>query len=483
MSSEIKIIYRQLVFRIHERADASVALLLTIRLTEVIHTFVVFELGNRPRSGSQYSSGAVTRLTHWRSVMESDISNPDLAESGAARIEWDARQMPVLRSIKDRFERERPFRNLRVGVCLHISTKTANLVTAIKAGGAAPVVCASNPLSTQDDVAASLVAHHGIPVFAKRGEDPGTFSRHLRTVLDAQPDILLDDGADLVTAAHRDHRQHLEHIIGGTEETTTGVTRLRSMVRNGDLAFPVIAVNDSKTKHLFDNRFGTGQSALDGILRATNTLIAGKTVVVCGYGWCGRGVSSRARGLGGQVIVTEVDPVAALEAAMEGFRVLPMAEAAALGDLFITVTGNRGVIRRDHLEAMKEGAMLANAGHFDVEIDLEALGSLAVERRTVRPCVEEFRTSDGRRLYVLGEGRLVNLVAGEGHPAAVMDLSFANQALAVEHLAARHGEMTPAVHALPDEIDREIASLKLASMGLAVDELTPEQRDYLDSWH
>ena len=424
------------------------------------------------------------RFTNLHSqVMESDIRDPDLAESGAARVEWDARQMPVLRSIKDRFAREQPFRDLRVGVCLHISTKTANLVTAIKSGGAAPIVCASNPLSTQDDVAASLVRHHGIPVFAKRGEDAGTFSRHLHTVLNAEPDILLDDGADLVTTAHRDYRRHLDRIIGGTEETTTGVNRLRSMVRNGDLTFPVIAVNDSKTKHLFDNRFGTGQSALDGILRATNTLIAGKTVVVCGYGWCGRGVASRARGLGGQVIVTEVDPVAALEAAMEGFRVLPMSEAAAQGDLFITVTGNRGAIRRDHLKVMKDGAMLANAGHFDVEIDLEALDALADKRKSLRPNVEEFNLVNNRRLYLLGEGRLVNLVAGEGHPAAVMDLSFANQALAVEHLVARHAEMTPGVHTLPDEIDREIARLKLESMGMAIDALTPEQRDYLDSWN
>ena len=415
--------------------------------------------------------------------MESDIRDPDLAESGAARMEWDARQMPVLHAIKDRIAREQPFRNLRVGVCLHISTKTANLVAAIKAGGATPIVCASNPLSTQDDVAASLVRHHGIPVFAKRGEDTGTFSRHLHTVLDAQPDILLDDGADLVTTAHRDHRPRLEQIIGGTEETTTGVNRLRSMVRNGDLAFPVIAVNDSKTKHLFDNRFGTGQSALDGILRATNTLIAGKTVVVCGYGWCGRGVASRARGMGASVIVTEVDPVPALEAAMEGFRVLPMAGAAALGDLFITVTGNRGAIRGEHLEVMKDGAMLANAGHFDVEIDLEALDALADNRKSLRPYVEEFNLSNNRRLYLLGEGRLVNLVAGEGHPAAVMDLSFANQALAVEHLVARHGEMTPGIHTLPDEIDREIARLKLDSMGMTIDALTPEQNDYLDSWH
>lgn len=414
--------------------------------------------------------------------MEYEIGNPDLADSGAARVEWDAREMPILRSIRDRFSRERPLRGLRVGVCLHISTKTANLVTAIKSGGATPIVCASNPLSTQDDVAASLVMHHGIAVFAKRGEDGGTFSRHLHTVLNAQPDILLDDGADLVTTAHRDHRRNLDRIIGGTEETTTGINRLRSMVRSGELAFPVIAVNDARTKHLFDNRFGTGQSALDGILRATNTLIAGKTVVVCGYGWCGRGVASRARGLGGQVIVTEVDPIPALEAAMEGYRVLPMAEAAALGDLFITVTGNRGVIRRDHLEAMKDGTLLANAGHFDVEIDLQALDALAAGRRSVRPYVEEFTLTNGRRLYLLGEGRLVNLVAGEGHPAAVMDLSFANQALAVEHLVRNREGLPPGLHTLPEEIDREIAGLKLESMGAACDELTPEQRDYLDSW-
>ncbi len=414
--------------------------------------------------------------------MESDILNPDLADSGAARMEWDARQMPVLHSLKGRFAREQPFRDLRVGVCLHISTKTANLVTTIKAGGADPVVCASNPLSTQDDVAASLVIHHGITVFAKRGEDVGTFSRHLHTVLDAQPDLLLDDGADLTATAHRDHRRHLDRIIGGTEETTTGVNRLRSMVRNGDLTFPVIAVNDSKTKHLFDNRFGTGQSALDGILRATNLLIAGKNVVVCGYGWCGRGVASRASGLGASVIVTEVDPVAALEAAMEGYRVMPMAEAAGLGDLFITVTGNRGVIGRKHLEAMKDGAILANAGHFDVEIDLTALEDLAVDRRPVRPYVEEFTLAGRRRLYVLGEGRLVNLVAGEGHPAAVMDLSFANQALAAEYLVRHHGDLAPEVHTLPDHIDADIAQLKLESMGVSCDTMTAEQKEYLASW-
>ncbi len=414
--------------------------------------------------------------------MDYEISNTDLAESGAVRIEWDARQMPVLNSIRERFSRERPFKGLRVGVCLHISTKTANLVTTIKAGGAVPFVCASNPLSTQDDVAASLVRHHGIHVYAIRGEDPDTLRRHMHTVLNAKPDVLLDDGADLVTTAHLHHRRHLECIIGGTEETTTGINRLRSMVRNGDLTFPVIAVNESKTKYLFDNRYGTGQSALDGVIRATNLLIAGKTVVVCGYGWCGRGVASRARGLGANVVVTEVDPVPALEAAMEGYRVMPMGEAASLGDLFITVTGNRGVVNRDHLAVMKDGAVLANAGHFDVEIDLEALDELAVARRPMRPHVEEYTLPDKRKLYVLGEGRLVNLVAAEGHPAAVMDLSFANQALAAEFLVKRQDELTPGIHTLPEEFDRHIAGLKLESMGLSCDAMTSDQKEYLESW-
>jgi len=390
--------------------------------------------------------------------------------------------MPVLQSIKDRFCQEKPFEDLRIGVCLHISTKTANLVTAIKAGGAEPIVCASNPLSTQDDVAASLVVHHEIPVFAKKGEDADTFRRHLHAVLEAKPDILLDDGADLVTTAHRSHRQHLVRVIGGTEETTTGISRLRSMTREGALTFPVIAVNDSRTKHLFDNRFGTGQSALDGVIRATNLLIAGKTVVVCGYGWCGRGVASRARGLGANVVVTEVDPVPALEAAMEGYRVMPMNEAAGVGDLFITVTGNRSVVNRDHLATMKDGAVLANAGHFDVEIDLEALDELAIARRPARPFVEEYTLGNNRKLHVLGEGRLVNLVAGEGHPAAVMDLSFANQALAAEFLVKHHNDLTPGIHMLPEEIDTEIAGMKLESMGLSCDTMTLEQRAYLDSW-
>ena len=391
--------------------------------------------------------------------MKSDIQNPELANSGKVRMAWDARQMPVLTSIKTRFAREQPLRNLRVGVCLHISTKTANLVKTLKAGGAELYVCASNPLSTQDDVAASLVSHHGISVFAKRGEDSDTFGKHLRTVLNANPNILLDDGADLVAMAHRHYRQHLEHIIGATEETTTGITRLQNMVRKGVLALPVIAVNESRTKHLFDNRFGTGQSALDGIMRATNLLIAGKTVVICGYGWCGRGLAS-----------------------MEGYRVMPLEEASGLGDLFITVTGNRGVIGRSHFDAMKDGAMLANAGHFDVEIDLVALNELAAERRPARPYVEEFILPDDRRIYVLAEGRLVNLVAGEGHPAAVMDLSFANQALGVEYLVKHHAIMKPGIHTLPGQLDRQIAQLKLESMGMSCDTLTTDQKEYLDSW-
>lgn len=415
--------------------------------------------------------------------MNYEIKDIALAEAGAARIEWDARQMPVLQSIKSRFEREQPFKGLRVGVCLHISTKTANLAIAIKAGGAELTVCASNPLSTQDDVAASLVKHHSIPMFAIKGEDMDTFKRHLTVVLDQRPVLLMDDGADLVTTVHLAHRDLLGSIIGATEETTTGVIRLKSMERNGELAFPVIAVNDSDTKHLFDNRFGTGQSALDGVIRATNILIAGTTVVVCGFGWCGRGVASRARGLGADIVVTEVNPVQALEAVMEGYRVMPMHEAAKIGGLFITVTGNRRVINREHLLLMKDGAILANAGHFDVEIDLVALRELATGIRPMRPSVEEYLLADGKRLYVLGQGRLVNLVAGEGHPASVMDLSFANQALAAEYLIEQKGQLPAGVHTLPRHIDENIARLKLDAMGIAYDRLTEEQERYLSSWH
>lgn len=415
--------------------------------------------------------------------MNYEIKDINLAEAGAARIEWDARQMPVLQSIKSRFEREQPFKGLRIGVCLHISTKTANLAIAIKAGGAELTVCASNPLSTQDDVAASLVKHHSIPMFAIKGEDMDTFKRHLMAVLDQRPAVLMDDGADLVTTLHLAYPDRLGSIIGATEETTTGVIRLKSMERSGELAFPVVAVNDSDTKHLFDNRFGTGQSALDGVIRATNILVAGTTVVVCGFGWCGRGVAARARGLGADIVVTEVNPVQALEAVMEGYRVLPMVEAAKIGGLFITVTGNRRVINREHLLLMKDGAILANAGHFDVEIDLVALRELATGVRPLRPSIEEYLLPDGKRLCVLGQGRLVNLVAGEGHPASVMDLSFANQALAAEYLIAQKGQLQPGVHRLPREIDENIARLKLEAMGVSYDRLTKEQEHYLDSWH
>jgi adenosylhomocysteinase len=414
--------------------------------------------------------------------MEYEVRDLSLAEAGAVRIEWDTRQMPVLASIRERLAREQPFKGLRIGVCLHISTKTAHLVLAVKAGGAELTVCASNPLSTQDDVAASLVKHHGISMFAVRGEDMETFRRHLGIVLERRPAVLMDDGADLVTTAHLAYRPLLDSILGGTEETTTGVIRLRSMAQKGDLAFPVVAVNESATKHLFDNRFGTGQSALDGIIRATNILMAGKTVVVCGYGWCGRGVASRARGLGADVIVTEVHPVQALEAAMEGYRVMPMMEAAKAGGVFITVTGNRRVINRDHLAAMKDGAILANAGHFDVEIDLTALKEMTASVRPMRPSVEEYTLTDGRRLYLLAQGRLVNLVAGEGHPASVMDLSFANQALAAEYLVKHRDRLEAGVHTLPRPIDEEIARLKLESLGIAYDRLTPEQEAYLASW-
>jgi adenosylhomocysteinase len=414
--------------------------------------------------------------------MKYDVKNIALADAGAKRIEWDARQMPVLQSIKERFVEEQPFKGFRVGICLHISTKTANLAIAVKAGGADLMVCASNPLSTQDDVAASLVKHHDIPMFAIRGENEETFKQHLRTVMEARPMLLMDDGADLVTTAHLEYQDQLDEIIGATEETTTGVIRLRSMAKNSDLTFPVVAVNESDTKHLFDNRFGTGQSALDGIIRATNVLMAGKVVVVCGYGWCGRGVASRARGLGADVVVTEVNPIQALEAVMEGYRVMPMIEAAKVGGIFVTVTGNRRVINREHLKVMKDEAIMANAGHFDVEIDLVALKEMAVHTQPRRPHVQEFTLPDRRRLYVLGEGRLVNLVAGEGHPAAVMDLSFANQALAAEYLVHHHKTLNVGVHTLPHDIDENIARLKLSSMGIKYDALTSDQEDYLASW-
>ncbi|MAT65525.1 MAG: adenosylhomocysteinase [Gammaproteobacteria bacterium] len=411
-----------------------------------------------------------------------DIKNPDLAPGGRERITWAAREMPVLRQLSERLGRERPLAGLHVSGCLHITTETANLALALQTAGAEVVLCASNPLSTQDDVAAALVGDHGIPVFAIRGESTGTYYSHLNAALDHRPVITLDDGADLVSEIHKRRRDLIDTLLGGTEETTTGVIRLRAMAAEGALAYPVIAVNDALTKHLFDNRYGTGQSTLDGLIRATNILLAGKTFVVCGYGWCGRGIAMRAKGHGAHVIVTEVEPLRALEAAMDGFRVLPLREAAAIADFIVTATGDKHVIDSPHFERMKDGCVLANSGHFNVEINIPALESLAVERHRPRESVEEFILADGRRLCLLAEGRLVNLAAAEGHPSAVMDMSFANQLLAVVHLA-RHGrELAAQVHPVPAEIDREVARLKLAAMGIDIDSLTGEQRDYLGSW-
>ena len=411
-----------------------------------------------------------------------DVKDPGLAAAGQQRIEWAEREMPVLRQIRERFAGEQPLRGLRVGACLHVTTETAVLMLTLEAGGASVALCASNPLSTQDEVASALVREHGIPVYAQKGEDNERYYRHIQAVLATAPQVTLDDGADLISTLHGDRKDLVPQILGGTEETTTGVIRLRAMEREGVLAFPVIAVNDADTKHLFDNRYGTGQSTIDGILRATNVLLAGRTVAVAGFGMCGRGLAARAHGMGARVIVTEIDPLRALEAVMEGFQVMPMAEAAAHADVFITVTGNTSVIRPEHFARMKDGAILANSGHFNVEIDLEALEQGSQSRRTVRPFVEEYVQKDGRRLYVLGEGRLINLAAAEGHPAAVMDMSFANQALSVEHLVRERGRLERRVYRVPQEIDRAIARLKLAAMGAAIDQLTSAQQAYLSSW-
>ncbi|MCJ7491765.1 MAG: adenosylhomocysteinase [Dehalococcoidia bacterium] len=411
-----------------------------------------------------------------------DVKDLSLAEEGVRRIEWAAREMPVIGLIRRRFAKDKPLQNLRLSACLHVTTETANLMLALKDGGAKLALCASNPLSTQDDVAAALVAEYGIPTFAKKGEDDQTYYRHIHQALEHIPQMSMDDGADLVATIHRERRDLIPNVIGGTEETTTGVIRLQSMARDGALAYPIIAVNEADTKHLFDNRYGTGQSTIDGITRATNILWAGKNVVVCGYGWCGRGVAMRARGMGAQVIVTEVKPVRALEAVMDGLRVMTLAEAAPIGDIFVTLTGDINVIDRHHLEAMKDGAIIANSGHFDVEINIKALEQLAEGRRQIRPFVEEFRLADGRRLFLLGEGRLINLAAAEGHPASVMDMSFANQALCAEYLALQEKRLPLGVHMVPEEIDRDIARLKLASMGISIDTLTPEQEAYLASW-
>ncbi len=409
------------------------------------------------------------------------MTDADLVAPGRARIAWAEREMPVLRRLRERFAREGPLKGVRIAACLHVTTETGALVRSLAAGGAQVALCASNPLSTQDDVAAALVEER-IGVFARRGEDRDTYYRHINQALDLRPHITMDDGADLVTAVHHDRAELLEGIAGGTEETTTGVIRLRAMAEGGALHYPIIAVNDARTKHLFDNRYGTGQSTIDGLLRATNLLLAGRVLVICGYGFVGRGVAMRARGMGARVIVTETDPLRALEAVMEGYQVLPLESATDVGEVFITATGNRDVIRREHLERMRDGAILANTGHFNVEIDIPALAALAREVVRVRPSVEEYRLADGRRLYLLAEGRLLNLAAAEGHPAAVMDMSFANQALAVELLARGENRLPPGVHAVPQAIDEEVARLKLDAMGIAIDSLTPEQRRYLSSW-
>ncbi len=414
--------------------------------------------------------------------MDFDIADESLAPQGKLRIEWAEQQMPVLRQIRERFEKEKPLEGERIGACLHVTTETANLMRTLAAGGAQVAVCASNPLSTQDNVAASLVADYGVPVFAICGEDRDTYYEHLNAVLDMQPTITMDDGADLISTLHSDRSELIAEIKGGSEETTTGVIRLRSMAAVGELRYPIISVNDAMTKHLFDNRFGTGQSTIDGILRATNILLAGKQFVVCGFGMCGRGVAMRAAGMGANVIVCEVEPLRALEAAMEGYRVMPIADAARVGDIFVTVTGDTSVIRAEHMQQMKDGAILANSGHFDVEVSLKELKPMSGGVRQIRDSLQEYTLEDGRRIYVLGEGRLVNLAAAEGHPAAVMDMSFANQALCAEWLATSEGSLACQVHPVPEEIDRRVATLKLAAMGIEIDDLTEEQKEYLASW-
>ncbi len=414
--------------------------------------------------------------------MKFDVKDMGLAEKGKLRIEWASQSMPVLKSIQDRFAKERPLVGVRLSACLHVTTETAALAKTLKAGGAELVVCASNPLSTQDDVAASLVKHDEIPVFAIKGEDKETYYRHINAALEHKPTITMDDGADLVGILHSERRELLPHVVGGTEETTTGVIRLRSMAESGILQYPIIAVNDADTKHLFDNRYGTGQSTIDGIVRATNRLLAGSTFVVSGYGWCGRGVAMRASGMGAKVIITEIDPLRALEAVMDGYQVMPMIDAARVGDFFCTLTGDIHVLRQEHFELMKDGAIVSNSGHFNVEIDLEALAGLAQSRREIREFVEEFSLANGRRIYVLGEGRLINLAAAEGHPSSVMDMSFANQALCSEYMVKHAATLKKQVYRVPMEIDKDIARLKLANMGVAIDVLTAEQEKYLNSW-
>lgn len=414
--------------------------------------------------------------------MNYHIKDEGLAPNGRLRVEWARQEMPVLELIRKRFEAEKPLRGVRIGACLHVTTETANLMATLKAGGAEVALCASNPLSTQDDVAAALVKDENISVFAIKGEDRDTYYSHLRSVLETSPMITMDDGADLVSTIHRDYQKLAETVIGSTEETTTGVIRLKSMAREGVLLYPVIAVNDADTKHLFDNRYGTGQSTMDGILRATNRIVAGTNFVVAGYGWCGRGLAMRAAGMGARVIVTEVDPIRALEALMDGYQVMTMSDAAVTGDFFVTVTGDINVIRTEHFEAMKDGAIVANSGHFDVEIDIKGLKKISVGTRKIREFVQEYTLSDGRRINLLGEGRLINLAAAEGHPASVMDMSFANQALSAEYLVKNGRELHKKVYPVPLEIDRQIAGLKLQATGVTIDNLTEEQVNYLSSW-
>jgi adenosylhomocysteinase len=411
-----------------------------------------------------------------------DVKDLKLAEGGRRRIEWAKREMPVLSLIRERFAQERPLKGVRIAACLHVTTETANLMDTLHMGGAEVALTASNPLSTQDDVAASLVTHHEIPVYAIKGESNVTYYKHINAALDHNPHLTMDDGADLVSTLHKDRRDLLHDVVGGTEETTTGVIRLRAMAADGALKYPVIAVNDAMTKHFFDNRYGTGQSTIDGIVRATNILLAGKNFIIAGYGWCGRGLAMRAKGMGANVIVTEVDPLPALEAVMDGFRVMPMNEAARIGDIFVTVTGDINVIDSFHFEVMKDGAIVANSGHFNVEINIPALQSMAVDSRQIRPFVEQYQLEDGRMINLLGEGRLINLAAAEGHPASVMDMSFANQALSLEYLIKNAEKLGKRVHSVPQDIDREIAQIKLEAMDVKIDSLTPEQIAYLNSW-
>ncbi len=415
-------------------------------------------------------------------TIEHDIKDASLAEGGRYRIEWAGTEMPVLKQIYERFKKEQPLKGLRVSACLHVTAETANLMRTLQAGGADVVLCASNPLSTQDDVAASLVQHDEIPVYAIKGEDNKTYYKHITAALDHKPHMTMDDGCDLVSTIHKDRTELLEGIIAGTEETTTGVIRLRAMEAHGVLKFPVMAVNDSSTKHFFDNRYGTGQSTIDGIVRATNVLLAGKTFVVAGYGWCGRGLASRARGIGADVVVTEVDPLKALEAVMDGYRVMPMEQAARVGDVFCTVTGDIHVLDKHHFEAMKDGAIVANSGHFNVEINIDALEALSNGKQRVREFVDQYTLKDGRRINLLGEGRLINLASAEGHPASVMDMSFANQALGAEYMVKNAKNLGPKVVTIPEAMDKEIARLKLQAMGVRIDALTAEQDKYLNSW-